>query len=519
MTDLTESVRPAVAGRAGPSGRPGRATPPGVALAIVLTGQIMAIIDVNIVNVAVPSMHATLGASGAGLQLVVAGYTIAYAVLLVTGARLGDILGHRRMYLAGVALFTLASLGCGLAPTTGVLIALRFIQGVGAATMIPQVLSLIQRTYTAPGPRARAMSLYATVISGGAVLGQVLGGLLVSADLFGSSWRPVFLVNVPVGLAVLAFGRLLPAGRFNGVRTLDLPGLAVLTPAVLALVLPLVLGQPLGWPLWGWILLAASVAAFALLGLVEHRVGARGGQPILPRSLLGLPGMISGLGGLFAAMAVFGGWLFGLALELQDGLGESPLRAGLTFVPCGVAFALVSMNWRRLPVRYHERLPMAGFVVNGAGLVWSGLLLHSGGTGGIWLYVALAVSGAGMAGAFGALMGRVLSRVPVAIAADASGVIVTVNQLGIVVGIATFGSLYLNLAGKLPAAPGVRQLSAFALSSAHAYLTVSAALAALAIAGAALALAHVRAVARLCRGAAPDKANHTGAYGGSSCRG
>jgi len=493
MTDLTQSVRPAVASRPGLGGRTGRAVPPGVALAIVLTGQIMAIIDVNIVNVAVPAMHATLGASGAGLQLIVAGYTIAYAVLLVTGARLGDILGHRRVFLAGVALFTLASLGCGLAPTTGVLVALRFVQGVGAATMIPQVLSLIQRTYTAPGPRARAMSLYATVISGGAVLGQVLGGLLVSADLFGSSWRPVFLVNVPVGLAVLACGRLLPAGRFDGVRTLDLPGLALLTPAVFALVLPLVLGQPLGWPLWGWILLAASVLLFALLGRVEHRVSARGGQPILPRALLGLPGMIAGLGGLFATMAVFGGWLFGLALELQDGLGESPLRAGLTFVPCGVAFALVSLNWRRLPARYHERLPVIGFVVNGAGLVWSGLLLHSGGAGGIWLYVALAVAGGGMAGAFGALMGQVLSRVPVTIAADASGVIVTVNQLGIVVGIATFGSLYLNIAGKLPAVVSARQLTAFALSSGHAYLVVSAALAALTVAGAALALTHARA--------------------------
>jgi len=495
MTDLTESVRPAVARRPGARGRTRRVAPPGVALAIVLIGQAMAVLDTNIVNVAIPAMHATLGASGAGLQLVVAGYTIAYAVLLVTGARLGDILGHRRVFLAGVALFTLASLGCGLAPTTGALVALRFIQGVGAATMIPQILSLIQRTYTAPGPRARAMSLYATVISGGAVLGQVLGGLLVSADLFGSSWRPVFLVNVPVGLAVLAFGRQLPAGRFDGIRTLDLPGLTVLTPAVLALVLPLVLGQPLGWPLWGWILLAASVVLFALLSKVEHVVGERGGQPILPRSLLTLPGMIVGLGGLFASMAVFGGWLFSLALELQEGLGESPLRAGLTFVPCGVAFAIVSLNWRRLPARYHERLPMIGFVVTGLGLVWSGLLMHSGGAGGDWLYVALAVSGGGMAGAFGALMGRVLSRVPVAIAADASGVIVTVNQLGIVVGIATFGSLYLNLAGKLPAGAGLRQLTAFTLSSGHAYLSVSVALAALAVAGAALALAHSRAAA------------------------
>jgi MFS family permease len=486
MTETTARLQPAVAsGR-----RTGRATRPGVVLAIVLTGQLMAIIDVNIVNVAVPAIHESLHTTGSGLQLIVAGYTIAYAVLLVTGARLGDILGHRRMFLVGTGLFTLASLGCGLAPSAGALVALRFIQGAGAAVMIPQVLSLIQRTYTSPGPRARAMTMYATAISGGAVLGQVLGGLLVSANIFGSSWRPVFLVNVPVGLLLLACGRLLPAQhQRDAQRSLDLPGLAVLTPAVLAFVLPLVLGQPLGWPAWGWALLAASIVGFGLLAVVEHRVGGRGGQPILPRSLLGLPGMAAGLGGLFASMAIFGGWLFGLALELQDGLGESPLRAGLTFVPCGVAFAFVSLNWRRLPARYHDRLPMAGFVVNGAGLVWSGLLLHAGGAAGPWLYVALGVAGAGMAAAFGPLMTRVLSRVPVALAADASGVVVTVNQLGIVVGIATFGTLYLNLAGRLPA----RASSAFTLSSAHAYLSVSVALAALAVAGVVLALVHVRA--------------------------
>jgi MFS family permease len=459
----------------------------------------VAIVDTNIVNVAVPAMHATLGASGAGLQLIVAGYTIAYAVLLITGARLGDILGHRRVYLAGVALFTLASLGCGLAPSTGVLVALRFVQGAGAATMIPQVLSLIQRSYTSPGPRARAMSLYATVISGGSVLGQVIGGLLVSANLFGSSWRPVFLVNVPVGLAVLACGRLLPAKRHSeGVRLLDLPGLAVLTPAVLAFVLPLVLGQPLGWPAWGWALLAGSVVLFALLGLVESRAAARGGQPILPRSLLGLPGMTAGLGGLFVAMAVFGGWLFSLALQLQDGRGDSPLRAGLTFVPAGVAFALVSLNWRRLPARFHGGLVIAGFLVTGAGLLWSGLLFRSGGDGGVWLYLALAVAGGGMAAAFGALMGRVVSGVPVALAADASGVMVTVNQLGIVTGIALFGSLFLNRAGQLPV--GGHEAGAFALSAGHAYLLVAVALAVLALAGAVLAAVHGRAAARLSVG-------------------
>ena len=504
MTDLTEGARPAATSRRlrpqkralGRGREPGRAASPGVALAIVLAGQMMAVIDVNIVNVAVPSMHATLGASGAGLQLIVAGYTIAYAVLLITGARLGDILGHRRMYLAGIALFTLASLGCGLAPTTGALVGLRFLQGAAAAVMIPQVLSLIQRSYTEPGPRARAMSLYATVISGGAVLGQVIGGLLVSANLFGSQWRPVFLVNVPVGLAVLACGRWLPArGREERVRRLDLPGLAVLTPAVLALVLPLVLGHSLGWPAWGWALLAGSLALFALLSWVENRVAAHGGQPILPRSLLGLPGMALGLAGLFATMAVFGGWLFSLALQLQDGLGFSALRAGLTFVPCGVAFALVSLNWRRLPARYHGALVTGGFLVNAAGLLWAGLLLRDGGDGGVPLYLALAVSGGGMAGAFGALMGRVLGGVPVSLAADASGVMVTVVQLGTVVGIAAFGALYLNQAGTLPA----HATRAFALTAGHAYRWTSVALAALALAGAGLALAHNRAASAVAR--------------------
>jgi MFS family permease len=483
MTDTTEWISPPAVGR-----RAARGARPGAVLAIVLAGQLMAVLDATIVNVAVPSMHADLHASGAGLQLIVAGYTIAYAVLLVTGARLGDILGHRRMFRAGVLLFTLASLGCGLAPSAGLLIGLRFAQGVGAAVMIPQVLSLIQRTYTSPGPRARAMSLYAAVISGGAVLGQVIGGLLISADLFGSTWRPIFLVNVPVGMAVLAFTRLLPDGRDLSGRALDLPGLAVLTPAVLALVLPLVLGQPLGWPAWGWALLAASVAGFVMLALVEHRVGARGGQPILPRALLGLPGMAAGIGGLFVTMVVFGGWLFGFALELQDGLGDSALRAGLTFAPAAVAFALVSLNWQRVPARYHAGLAVTGLVLNGAGLLVLGLLLRSGGTGGGWVYVAAAVAGAGMAGTFGPLMTRVLSRVPVALAADASGVIVTVNQLGIVVGVATFGTLYLNLAGRLP----VRMSDAFTLSSAHAYLVTSAALAGLSLAGAMLAMIHVR---------------------------
>jgi MFS family permease len=465
-----------------------RAVRPGLVLAIVLVGQFMAVLDASIVNVAAPSIHASLRASGAGLQLIVAGYTIAYAVLLVTGARLGDIIGHRRMFLAGLVAFTLASLGCGLAASAGFLVVLRFLQGAGAAIMIPQVLSLIQRTHAGPA-RARAMSSYSAVLAGGAVVGQLVGGLLISANLLGSGWRPVFLVNVPIGAVLLVAGaRALPHGRGEPGRTVDLPGLALLTPAVLAFVLPLVLGQPEHWPAWGWIAMAASVPLVFAFARVERRVAAAGGTPLIPGRVLEVPGVPVAIAALFTVMTIFSGFFFTLALHLQDGLGYSALRAGLTFAPTAAAFALVSLNWRRLPARWHGALIIGGFVAFGAGIAALAALLRTGGSGGAGLYLAGALSGAGMAAAFSPLMTRVLLRVPVELAADATGVVVTVNQLGLLVGVATFGTLYLNLAGRLPAHA---TLGAFRHVSAHAEAITFLALAGLAVVGVALAILHV----------------------------
>jgi len=482
MTDTLAVARPTR-----PSQRPARSA--WAALAVVLTGQFMAVLDASVVNVAAPSIHASLHTSGAGLQLVIAGYVITYAVFLVTGARLGDILGHRRMFLAGLATFTIASLGCGLAASTGVLVTLRFIQGAGSAAMIPQVLSLIQRTFTGTA-RARPMRLYAAVLAGGAVTGQVVGGVLVSANLLGGTWRPVFLLNVPIGVILFLAGlRSLPNGRGEPGRTLDLAGLATLTPAVLALILPLVLGQSEHWPAWGWACLAGSGALFALFAVVERRVAARGGSPLISGRLLRLPGTATGIAALFCVMAVFGGFFFVLALHLQGGLGYSPMRAGLTFAPAGLAFAVVSLNWQRLPAGRHVSVSIAGFAVYGAGLLMLAGLLRGGGSGGFWVIVALVLVGAGMAAAFSPLMTAVVMRVPVADAADATGVIVTVNQLALVVGVATFGALYLNLAGRLPqgAAGG------FGLASAHAVAVTCAVLAAGAAAGGILAAVRARA--------------------------
>jgi MFS family permease len=495
MTNTLTTAGPARAARR-------RAPGPGGILAIVLTGQFMALLDASVVNVAAPAIHASLHASGAGLQLVIAGYVITYAVLLVTGARLGDIIGHRTMFLFGVALFTLASLGCGLAGSTSVLVTLRFVQGAGAAAMIPQVLSLIQRSF--PGPaRARPMRLYAAVLAGGAVAGQVVGGLLVSADLWGSTWRPVFLLNVPIGAVLLIAGsRLLPRGRGEPGRGLDPAGLAILTPAVLALVLPLVLGQSEHWPAWGWACLAASVLGFAAFAMVEGRLAAAGGSPLIPGRVLRLPGVAMGIAALFAVLAVFGGFFFTLALHLQGGLGESALRAGLTFAPAGLAFALVSLNWQRIGGS-QLALIIGGFAANAAGLLALAFLLRGGRDGGAWLYLVTAVTGAGMAASFSPLMTDVLMRVPVADAADATGVIVTVNQLALVVGVATFGTLYLNLAGRLPlhAAGGFRVLSA------HAAVVTCVVLAAGAVAGGALAFARSVVARRQAEAAAarPDR--------------
>jgi MFS family permease len=456
MTTTNESIEFA---------RPGLAADPGrrrwAMLAVLLAGQFMALLDVTIVNVAMPTIGRSLHASGAELQLVVSGYTVSYAMLLITGARLGDLRGRRTLFLAGVAVFTLASALCGFAPTIGVLIVARFVQGAGAAATMPQIMSVIQARFTGRD-RARALSAYSAVLASGFVAGQVFGGLLVNADLFGSQWRPVFLVNVPIGLAVLALApRFIPrdtvgAGRGSGLgsgRRVDLAGLAFAVPAVFAIVLPLMLGHQEHWPWW----VPASIAAGLMLAVafvaVERRVAARGGDPLLNLRVLTAPGLASGLTAMVLLMASYGGFLFAVALQLQSGLGESALRAGLTFAPSALVFGLVGFFWNRLPIRLHHLLTPLGCVAAVLAYVLLGLDLASGGRGGWWLWVVLVLLGASLAAGFSPLVTHSLMHVPVAEAADASGLLTTALQLGQAVGVAVFGSVFLSLATH-PAAGG-----------------------------------------------------------------
>lgn len=416
----------------------------------------MALLDVFIVNVAAPTIGTELHASGADLQLVIAGYTITYSVLLITGARLGDRLGHARVHLTGLAVFTAASLACGLAQGSTALIVFRLIQGSGSALMIPQVLSLIQRNFIGEA-RVRALGMYAAVIAVGAAAGQIVGGVLVSADLFGTGWRPVFLVNVPVGVVLLAVGRrVLPKdsrSQPERARPLDLPGLVLLASAVSLLTVPLVLGQEEGWPLWSWLSLVAAAVLFASFCVYESRLARRGGAPLIAPRVLRRPGMGLAVFRIMAVMAVNGGFLFALTLHVQGGLGFSALRAGLTFAPTAVVFGVVGLTWRGWPAAWQRALTPLGFVIAMPSVLGVGLAFEGGDRGGAVLYVAYVGVGAGLALAFSPTLTRALATVRPEDAADASGLLSSVAQLGQLLGVAVFGTLFLNRLESL-GAPG-----------------------------------------------------------------
>jgi MFS family permease len=416
---------------------------PGLILALVLVGQFMALLDVAVVNVAAPSIETELGSSGAALQLVVSGYTIAYAVLLITGARLGERLGFSRVFLAGLGLFTAASLACALAPTTSSLIGFRIVQGVGSALMVPQVISLIQRTFTRAA-RVKALGAYTATLSSGMVVGQVLGGVLVSADAFGIGWRSVFAINVPIGVVLLAAGgRLLP--RFAGTpRQLDLAGLLTLSAAVFLLVVPLVMGHQEHWPIWGWVMLSASIVAVASFVLFERGLARRGGHPLIRGRVLTSPGLAVAAVAMLLVMAGVAGFMFSFTLYLQGVLGQSALRTGLTFAPMAAGFGVAGLWWRTLPEAWHQYLPTTGLVACALGYGVLGGWVASGRDVPLGLELVMVVMGLLAGCAYGQLFASALSRVRVQDAADASGVMVTVLQLGQVVGVATFGTLFLT---------------------------------------------------------------------------
>ncbi|MBJ7001031.1 MFS transporter [Streptomyces griseofuscus] len=419
----------------------------GPGLFTVLLAAALPLVDFFIVNVALPTMGTDLHAGEAVLELVVAGYGVAYAVLLVLGGRLGDLFGRRRLFLGGMAAFGLTSLACGLAPDAWSLVAARVAQGAAAAAMLPQVLATIQSA-TEGARRAKAMSLYGATAGLSMVAGQVLGGVLVAADIAGSGWRAVFLVNVPVvALGLVLAVRLVPETRSQHPEPVDGPGTALLAVSLLTLLAPLTEGRAAGWPLWTWLSLAAFPFAAAGFWLVERREDRAGRTPLVPPSLLRLASLRRGLVLIVPFSVGFSGFMFVIALALQQGAHLGPVSAGLALAPMAVVFLFVSLAGPRLMGRFGTRVIPAGSLVQGVGV----LLIAAA----VWrdwpqvsvaaLLPGVAVAGAGQALQLPNVMRLVLSEVPAARAGVGGGVLVTTQQSGLALGVATLGTLFLTL--------------------------------------------------------------------------
>jgi EmrB/QacA subfamily drug resistance transporter len=422
-------------------------------LPVILTATFMALFDFFVVNVAAPSLQKDLHAGDSMLELIVGGYAFCYASGLVTGGRLGDLVGYRRMFIIGMTGFTLASVLCGLAQSPGQLVAARMLQGFTAAAMVPQVLALITSIFP-PEERPRAVSWFGVAIGTGGVAGQILGGLLLDLNLFGWGWRPIFLVNLPVGIvAVTLAARLLPGHRGTQQPRLDPIGAAGLSAALGLALVPLVLGRTLHWPLWTWISMAAALPALALVLWWQRVLRRRGGQPLIDLTLFRSRVFSAGLVINFAYMAFFAGILLGATLFLQAGLHLSPLESGLTFGPMAVVNAIASVSATRFIARWGgPAVIAAGSLINAAALVVLLVELAAGGTsiGAPGLIPPLFLMGLGSGLAFPSLVGAVVAGVQVHQAGGAAGVLTTTQQFASATGIAVIGSAFFSILGSRP---------------------------------------------------------------------
>lgn len=416
---------------------------PAALIGVILVASFMDLVDVTIVAVAAPDIKASLGASPAQLQWMIAAYALSLGAALITGGRIGDQYGRRRAFLIGLAAFVGASGVCALAPTAEVLIAMRVAQGAAAGLMVPQVFGIIRASLT-PQQMGAALGAYGGVQGLASIAGPLLGGLLVTANLFDLGWRTIFWVNVPVGLLALLIGwRVLPESRQRGAGRLDLPGAGLLAGSLLLVLLPVVQGQSWGWPAWGWALLAAGLAGLALFVVLEQRLATRGGQPVLDPGLLRSRAFSSGLA---ASLVFFGGiasFFLLLSLYLQDGTGRSALATGLITLPYALGSMVTSGIGVKLAARHGRQLLITGSLLIAVSHVVMWFVVTRPDVPTWWqLGVPLLLGGLGLGLAAPPLVNVILAGVPARAAGSAGGVLSTVNQIGGSVGVAALGTLF-----------------------------------------------------------------------------
>jgi EmrB/QacA subfamily drug resistance transporter len=418
-----------------------------LAAIVMIVGALMDMIDVTIVNVALPTIRRDMHASATQLEWVVSGYMLAFATALIIAGNLGDRFGRKRVFLTGVAVFGLASLAAGISGSGAELIAARVVQGTGAAAMAPQVLATFRAIF--PGSeRGKAFGIYGAMLGFASAVGLLLGGALTDANLFGWSWRSVFFVNVPVAAAALIAGlRFVPETRDAAARRPDVPGALLLAGSLVAIVYPLLEGRQLGWPGWVWPLLAAGLAGLGVLGLIEARRAARGHggpAPLLRAGLFRVPAFAAGLGIQLAFSAGMQGFFLTFALWLQAGEHFSPLKAGLSAIALSVGSFAVAPVAVPLAQKHGRRVLALGGLLMAAGIVGELLAApHIGVNGSPWPAVpGLVVAGAGLSLLIIPLVNVVLAAVPVEVAGGASGLFSTAQQLGGALGVALLGTVF-----------------------------------------------------------------------------
>ena len=415
-----------------------------IVLGLVLVAEIMDLVDATIVNIAAPSIHADLGGSTTGMQWMLAGYTLAFAVGLVTFGRLGDLLGRRRLFVVGAAGFALASALCGLATSPELLIGSRFAQGLLGAVMIPQGLAIIKAVFPAD-EIGKAFAMFGPIMGLSAVGGPILAGVLIDANWFGAGWRMIFWINVPIAIvAVVGALKFMPELRTEGAGRLDLTGVLLLTAASAMLIYPLVQGREYGWPAWCFALMAASLPVFALFGRSERRSR----YPVIEPSLLRSRSFVAGLAVITSFFLAMSGFMLVFNLFTQLGLHYTPLRAGLTLVPFSLGIAVgAGLSGGLLAPRLGRTALQLGAVVITAGMAGMWLTLRLAGDGATaWDFApATLVAGLGAGMVFAPLFDIILAGVDDRAAGSASGVLTAMQQFGGAVGVAVIGTLFFEL--------------------------------------------------------------------------
>ncbi len=416
-----------------------------IALVVVALAFVMDLLDSTIVNIAIPSIQANLGATYTTIQWLVAGYSLAFALLLITGGRMGDVFGYKKLFMIGVTGFTLASLLSGLAWTPGVLIAARLLQGSMAALMVPQVMSLMQVMYK-PEERGAVNGLFGALGGLAASLGPIVGGILIKANLFSLDWRPIFLINVPVGIiGLIAGARFLPEGKSAHPLKLDLVGTGLIVVALSLLIYPLIQGRELGWPHWTFYMMAATLPIFAIFAYWQLRKDKLDGSPLVLPALFAKRSFSVGMVVNIIFEAVMLGYFLTFTLMLQAGLGFSVIRAAIVAIPTAIGISVsIAVLAQKLIAKLGRYTMTIGALVMAAGLILTSYVIHHQGLSlsGWALAPCLLVVGAGMGTVMMPIFAVTLNDVDQNHAGSASGTLNAVQQVGGAIGIAIIGVIF-----------------------------------------------------------------------------